>query len=66
MIQPTWRDVTIEVMFMHKPSRSVTICKVVGEKLNWKLRKLQNEGMYIIGCYVAQPLQEEVTHVYGS
>lgn len=40
---------TIEIMFEHKPSRSISICKVDASRLNWKLRKLQNEGMYIIG-----------------
>ena len=45
---------TVEIMFQHKPSRTVTFCKVIFAKLNWKLRKLQNEGMYVLGVYLKE------------
>lgn len=42
---------TIQIMFKHGPSNSHTMCKVDIKKLNWKLQKLQNEGMTILGLY---------------
>lgn len=55
----------VEIMFQHKPSRTVTFCKVVFSRLNWKLRKLQNEGMYVLGVYIKENENklEEVEHV---
>lgn len=40
---------TVEILFGHLPSRTYSVCKVDIGRLNWKLRKLQNEGMYILG-----------------
>lgn len=45
---------TVEIMFQHAPSKIVTFCKVAFGKLNWKLRKLQKEGVFILGIYIKE------------
>jgi len=49
----------VEIMFSHRPSKSVTFCKVAFAKLNWKLRKLQNESMFVLGIYVLEEVECE-------
>ena len=46
---------TIQILFLHRESKSYTICKVDVKKLNWKLRKLQNEGMFIVAVMFDNP-----------
>jgi len=41
----------IEVMFHNREINVYTICKTNFKRLNWKLRKLQKEGMTVIGIY---------------
>jgi hypothetical protein len=42
---------TVQILFTHKESGSHILCKVDIKKLNWKLQKLQREGMMILGLY---------------
>ena len=41
----------VQILFTHAPSKSHTICKVHMKSLNWKMQKLQKEGMTILGLY---------------
>lgn len=44
---------TVQILFTGKDTRQEHIlCKVDLKKLNWKLRKLQNEGMFVLGVYM--------------
>lgn len=52
---------TLQIMFRHDPSNSHALCKVDIKKLNWKLQKLQKEGMTILGIYV----EYEKKHIHG-
>jgi len=43
---------TVQILFTGKDQQQEYIlCKVDLKKLNWKLRKLQKEGMFVIGIY---------------
>ena len=43
---------TIQILFRCKSSGDHILCKVDYKKLNWKLQKLQKEGMEILGVYL--------------
>lgn len=43
---------TIQILFRYGNSGDHILCKVDYKKLNWKLQKLQKEGMVILGLYL--------------
>jgi hypothetical protein len=53
-IQAVTINTTVSILFKSKDSQSHTICKVSLRKMNWKLRKLQDEGMYIVGVVIEE------------
>lgn len=41
----------VQVLFANADGKDHKICKIDIKKLNWKLQKLQSEGMKILGVY---------------
>ena len=44
-----WKDLEAAIADFHDPRNTHTVCKVLIPKLSAKVRKLQDEGMYIVG-----------------
>lgn len=50
----------VQILFANTEMKDHKICKIDIKKLNWKLQKLQAEGMKILGVYF------ENTKVHGT
>ena len=56
----------VQVLFANAEMKDHKICKIDIKKLNWKLQKLQAEGMKILGVYFEDTKVHSTPRIEGA